>query len=144
ARASGCPCLDRRAGRSRHGRLVASPPREAGRTLARHLHLPRSGVPSVDPVPGVFPWISRRRSAAPARDSWRRSPRRRSASGSVTAEPRHTHTLAHSGDAVTFAAAASAFIPALAHAHDGSPPAPHDLWRAWSLEPLELAGLALA
>ncbi len=62
----------------------------------------------------------------------------------MTAEPRHTHTLAHSGDAVTFAAAASAFIPALAHAHDGSPPAPHDLWRAWSLEPLELAGLALA
>ncbi|MDQ3538332.1 MAG: cytochrome c oxidase assembly protein, partial [Actinomycetota bacterium] len=29
-------------------------------------------------------------------------------------------------------------------AHAGQPPAPHDLWSAWNLDPLLLAGLCLA
>lgn len=42
------------------------------------------------------------------------------------------------------AGAAPGFLAAIAHVHDGRPPAPHDLWRAWSLEPLELVALAIA
>ncbi|MGH2355348.1 MAG: cytochrome c oxidase assembly protein [Chloroflexota bacterium] len=34
--------------------------------------------------------------------------------------------------------------PLAAHAHDGAPPAPHDIWHAWSREPATLLGLALA
>jgi putative membrane protein len=32
-------------------------------------------------------------------------------------------------------------IPTVAHAHPGSAPQPHDLWRAWSFEPAVLLGL---
>jgi putative membrane protein len=35
-------------------------------------------------------------------------------------------------------------FPAVAHAHPGSAPAPHDLWRAWSFEPAVLLGLGAA
>ena len=38
--------------------------------------------------------------------------------------------------------AAVPVLAALAAAHDGRPPEPHDLWSAWSWEPLVLAGLA--
>jgi putative membrane protein len=34
--------------------------------------------------------------------------------------------------------------PGVAYAHEGVPPAPHDLWRTWSWEPSILLGLALA
>ena len=36
-----------------------------------------------------------------------------------------------------------ALVPATAHAHVGAAPAPHDIWRAWTLDPVLLAGLAL-
>jgi len=42
------------------------------------------------------------------------------------------------------AGAVHGLLAAAAHVHDGRPPAPHDLWRAWSLEPLELVALAIA
>jgi putative membrane protein len=35
-----------------------------------------------------------------------------------------------------------ALLPAPGAAHDGQPPAPHDLWYGWNLDPLLLAGLA--
>ena len=41
-------------------------------------------------------------------------------------------------------AAAFALMPAAASAHEGTPPAPHDLWSSWNLDPLILASLALA
>jgi putative membrane protein len=40
-------------------------------------------------------------------------------------------------------AAALALLPAVARAHPGLAPRPHDLWSAWSIEPTILAGLAL-
>jgi putative membrane protein len=39
--------------------------------------------------------------------------------------------------------AAWCLIPAVAFAHPGVAPRPHDLWRSWSLEPAVLLGLAL-
>jgi putative membrane protein len=33
--------------------------------------------------------------------------------------------------------------PHVTIAHPGTPPAPHDLWQAWSLEPVVLLGLAI-
>jgi len=42
------------------------------------------------------------------------------------------------------AGAVPGLLAVVAHVHDGRPPAPHDLWRAWGFEPLELATLALA
>jgi putative membrane protein len=39
---------------------------------------------------------------------------------------------------------ALALSPSTAWAHDGQPLAPHDLWSAWSFEPLVIGGLALS
>lgn len=33
-------------------------------------------------------------------------------------------------------------LPAIAHAHAGAPPEPHDIWTAWSLEPVVILALA--
>jgi putative membrane protein len=46
--------------------------------------------------------------------------------------------------ALFFAAALSVGLATRALAHEGKPPAPHDLWEAWSAEPLVIAGLALS
>lgn len=39
---------------------------------------------------------------------------------------------------------AGLLAPGVASAHDGAPPAPHDLWTAWAAEPLILAALLLS
>jgi putative membrane protein len=35
-------------------------------------------------------------------------------------------------------------MPSVAHAHPGVAPAPHDLWRSWSVEPVVVSGLIVA
>lgn len=58
-----------------------------------------------------------------------------------------SRTLDHRGRVVRAAAVAAAVTVALpvgtALAHEGTPPTPHDIWRAWNLDPLPIAVLAL-